>query len=50
VPIEGDSGAVVAHCGARGDGAGGFLDVSEWDAGVERGGDERVAQGVGPDR
>jgi hypothetical protein len=26
-----------------------FLDVSERDAGVERGGDERVAEGVWPD-
>ena len=49
VPVEGDAGAVVAHRGARVGVAGGFLDVAQRDAGVEGGGDERVAQGVGSD-
>jgi hypothetical protein len=49
VTIEADAGPVVAHGGARVGVTRGFLDVSECDAGVERGGDERMAQGVGPD-
>jgi hypothetical protein len=36
----------TAHRRARVGVAGGFLDVTEWDAGVERCGDERVAQTV----
>ena len=49
VAVEGDSSSVVTHCGARVGVAGGFLDVTEGDAGVEGGGDERVTQGVGSD-
>jgi len=45
VPVEGDPGPVIAHGGVRG----GFLDVAQWDAGVQRCGDEGVAQGVWPD-
>ena len=41
--------AVVAHGGARVSVAGGFLDVTQRNAGVERSGDERVPQTVGPD-
>jgi hypothetical protein len=48
VAVERDSGAVVAHGGASVGVAGGFLDVAERHPGVERGGDERVAQCVGP--
>lgn len=46
VSVEGDAGSVVAHGGARVGVAGGFLHVTQWDAGVEGGGDERVAQRV----
>ena len=49
VAVEGDAGSVVAHGGARVGVAGGFLHVAERDAGVERGGDERVAERVGSD-
>ena len=49
VAVEGDAGAVVAHGRARVGVAGGFLDVAQRDAGVERGGDERVAQRVRSD-
>lgn len=41
------AGAVVAHGGSWIGVAGGGLDVAEADAGVEHGGDERVAQHVG---
>ena len=47
VPVERDSGPVVAHGGAGVGVAGGFLDVAQGNAGVERRGDERVTQGVG---
>jgi hypothetical protein len=46
VPVEGLAGPVVAHGRARVGVGGGFLDVPEWDAGVEGGGDEAVAQAV----
>src|SRR4051794_6803948 len=49
VTVEGDAGSVVAHGGARVGVAGCFLDVAEWHAGVEGGGDEGVAQGVRSD-
>ena len=49
VPVERYPSSVVAHCRPRVGVTCGFLDVSEWDAGVERGGDERVAQRVGSD-
>ena len=46
VSIETASGAVVAHrrslIGVRC----GFLHVSQWDAGIERGGDERMPEAV----
>jgi hypothetical protein len=48
VPIKRDPSSAVAHGGPRVGVACGFLDVSEWDAAIERGGDERVAQRVGP--
>src|SRR5689334_1536022 len=48
VAVEGHATAVVAHGGAGVRMAGCLLDVSERDAGVEGGGDERVAEGVGP--
>lgn len=41
------AGAVVAHGGSWIGVAGGVLDVAEAGAGVEHGGDERVAQHVG---
>lgn len=41
--------AVVAACGAGVAVAGGFLDVAEWDAGVEGVGDEGVAEAMGVD-
>jgi len=44
VAIQGDPGAVVSRGGARVGVGGGFLDVSQRDAGVKRGGDERVSQ------
>ena len=49
MPVERNSGPVVTHCGSRVGVAGCFLDVSEWDAGVEGGSDERVAQRVRTD-
>jgi hypothetical protein len=44
--VEGDSGAVVAHGRPRIGVRGGFLDVAQRDAGIERGGDECVTQRV----
>ena len=49
VAVEGDPGPVVAHGGAGVGVAGGFLHVAQRDPGVERGGDERVAQRVRSD-
>jgi hypothetical protein len=49
VPVERDSGAVVAHGGARIDVAGGLLDVAERHASIERRGDERVTERVWSD-
>jgi hypothetical protein len=49
VSVEADAGAVVAHGGARVGVAGGFLDVAEWDSGVERGSDEGVPERVRSD-
>jgi hypothetical protein len=49
VAVEGNAGSVIAQSGARVGVAGGFLDVAQGDTGVERGGDERVSQGVGSD-
>lgn len=46
VTVEGLASSVVAHRGSRVGVAGGFLHVAKWYAGVECGGDERVAQGV----
>jgi hypothetical protein len=46
VPVAGDAGAVVPHRGARIGVGGGFLDVAQRDAGIERGGDECVTQRV----
>ena len=47
--VEADAGAVVAHRCALVGVTGGFLYVTERDAGVERGGDERVPERVGSD-
>jgi hypothetical protein len=47
VPVERHPGAVVAQSGAGIGVAGGFLDVAQWNAGVEGGGDEGVAERVG---
>jgi hypothetical protein len=47
--IEGLASSVVAHGRARVSMAGGFLNVTKRNAGVERGGDERVPQRVWPD-
>jgi hypothetical protein len=49
VAVERDPGAVVSHGGAGVGVAGCFLDVTEWDTGVEGGSDEGVAQGMGSD-
>jgi hypothetical protein len=49
VPVEAGAGAVVTHGGSRVGVAGGVLDVAQWDAGVEGGGDERMPQGVRAD-
>lgn len=49
VPVERHAGAVVAHGGARVGVTCGFLDVAEWDACVEGGGDERVTERVWTD-
>ena len=49
MPVEVLACAVVAHGGARAGAGGGLLDVAERDAGVEGGGDERVAQGMRAD-
>jgi hypothetical protein len=46
MPVQVLPSAVVAHRGARISMAGGDLDVTEVDAGVEHGGDERVPQHV----
>ena len=43
---EGLAASVVAHGGAGISVAGRFLDIAQWDAGVERGGDERMTQRV----
>jgi hypothetical protein len=48
VPVQRGAGPVVAHRGAVSVG-GGFLDVAQRDTGIQRGGNERVAQGVRPD-
>jgi len=40
---------VIAHRGPRISVRSGFLDIPQRDPGVQRGGDERVAQRVGPD-
>ncbi len=49
MPVERDSSSVVTH-GRPGVGVTcGFLDVAEGNAGVERSGDERVAERMGPD-
>ena len=50
VPVEAAAGAVVAHGGPGIGMRGSFLDTAERDPGVEGGGDERVPQGVRPDR
>jgi hypothetical protein len=47
--VEGYTGPVVAHGGAGIGVAGGFLHIAERNPSVEGGGDERVAEGVGPD-
>jgi hypothetical protein len=47
VAVEGDSGSVVAHGGAGIGMAGGFLHIAQRYPGVERSGDECVAEGVG---
>src|SRR4051794_34000540 len=49
VSVKADAGSVVAHGGAGVGMTGGFLDVAEWYARVERGGDERMSQRVGSD-
>lgn len=49
VAVEGSSGPVVAHRGSGVCVRGRFLDVSEWNAGIESGGDERMPQRVGSD-
>jgi len=48
--VERDSGAVIAHGRAGVCVRSGFLYVPQRHAGVQRGGDEGVAQGVRPDR
>jgi hypothetical protein len=48
VPVERHASPVVVHRRSRVGVARGLLDVSERDAGVEGGGDERVAERVGP--
>ena len=50
VPVETAAGAVVTHRGPGIGMRGGFLHVPERDACVEGCGDERVPQGVWPDR
>jgi hypothetical protein len=49
VSVEGDAGSVIAHGGAWVGMTGGFLDVAQWDAGMEGGGDDPVAQRVWSD-
>lgn len=49
VPVQGDSGAVVAHGRSRVGVRSRFLDVAQRDASVQGGGDERVAQRVRSD-
>jgi|HubBroStandDraft_1064217.scaffolds.fasta_scaffold07294_8 hypothetical protein len=49
VAVEGCAGSVIPHRGAGVGVGSGFLDVAERDAGVERGGDERVSQSVRSD-
>ena len=47
VAVQRLAGTVVAHRGAGVGVAGGFLNIAKWDTGIERRGDERVAQAVG---
>ena len=49
VAVEGDAGSVVTHGGAWIGVTSGFLNVAQGNTRVERGGDERVTQGVGSD-
>jgi hypothetical protein len=49
VPVERDSGPVVAHGGAGVGVTGGFLDVAQGNASVQCRGDERVTEGVWSD-
>ena len=49
VSVERHAGPVVAHGGARVGVTGGFLDIAQWDTGVEGGGNERVPQRVWTD-
>jgi hypothetical protein len=46
VPIEAASGTVVAHRRSRIGVTRGLLDIAQWDAGVEGGGDERLSEAV----
>ena len=50
VPVEAAASTVVSHGGAGIGVRGGFLHVAQRDPSVQRGGDERVPQGVRPDR
>ena len=50
VPVETAAGAVIAHRRARIGVRGRFLDITKRYPGVEGGGDERMPQGVRPDR
>ena len=47
MPVERDAGLLVAHRGPAIGMAGGLLDVAKRHARIERGGDERVTQGMG---
>jgi len=46
VAVQGCSGPVISHCGSRIGARGGFLNIPQRDTGVQRGGDECVAEGV----
>src|SRR6266702_5291142 len=49
VPVQRGAGPVIAHGGPRIGVGGGFLDIPQRDPSIERGGDERMPQGVRSD-
>ena len=49
MPVQAATGPVVPHRGSRVSMRRGILDIAQRDPGIERGGDERVAQGVRAD-